>query len=438
VIAPPGFLGPILAWFIENLLWASAAMLVVLAIRRPVARYLGAGVAYALWLVPALRLVAPPASWTAQIFDTPVPSLPPLLLIAEAGVGAAPPPLGGPGQWVPILLAVWAGGACVFLIVQAVAYRRFLTRLSLSMRSAGTHGGLPLIESEAADGPLALGLLDRRIIVPADFGQRYNAAERQLALDHERYHHRRGDILANHLALAMLALHWFNPIAWAAFRAFRADQELSCDAAIAAAAAPEVRADYARALVKSASRPGLIAACPLNGADQLKRRLKMLSHHKHDRRRFWAGSAITASLIATSFMFGTAGQAQDKAQKEPNRMIILESRDGAPGMATGERREFRIRRGADGSVTTEGLSADMSAAIQRCQSQQGVTAVDAGEGKERNRIMICDKNGATPANRLEVLEKARARLSEQGDLSAESKQRILSELDRAIAAARGN
>jgi beta-lactamase regulating signal transducer with metallopeptidase domain len=232
---------PALAWLIENLMWASAAMLLVLAIRRPVARHLGAGVAYALWLVPALRLIAPPAEWVAQIFATPLPSLPPLLLIAEAGVGAAPPPLGGPGQWVPILLAVWAGGACVFLIVQAVAYRRFLTRLSLSMRSAGTHGGLPLIESEAADGPLALGLLDRRIIVPADFGQRYNAAERQLALDHERYHHRRGDILANHLALAMLALHWFNPIAWAAFRAFRADQELSCDAAIAAAAAPEER-----------------------------------------------------------------------------------------------------------------------------------------------------------------------------------------------------
>ena len=37
----------------------------------------------------------------------------------------------------------------------------------------------------------------------------------------------------------MLALNWFNPVAWLAFRAFRADQELACDAAVAAAGSAE-------------------------------------------------------------------------------------------------------------------------------------------------------------------------------------------------------
>jgi beta-lactamase regulating signal transducer with metallopeptidase domain len=196
------------------------------------------GVAYALWLVPALRLIAPPAEWVAQIFATPLPSLPPILVTIEAAGEAAPPSVDGPGQWVPILLAVWAGGAILFLLVQALAYRRFTAQLSASAHSAGAHWGVPLIESAAVEGPLALGLLNRRIVVPADFEDRYSPAERQLALDHERYHHRRGDILANHAALIVLALNWFNPIAWASFRAFRADQELSCDAAIAAQASP--------------------------------------------------------------------------------------------------------------------------------------------------------------------------------------------------------
>jgi beta-lactamase regulating signal transducer with metallopeptidase domain len=98
-------------------------------------------------------------------------------------------------------------------------------------------------------------------VAPADrgtggFEARYAPAERQLALDHERYHHARGDILANHIALIVLAATWFNPISWIAFRAFRADQELSCDAAIAAEASADMRSHYARALVKSASRPG--------------------------------------------------------------------------------------------------------------------------------------------------------------------------------------
>jgi beta-lactamase regulating signal transducer with metallopeptidase domain len=438
VIASPVSDFPVLGWFAENLVWASAAMLLVLAIRRPVARHLGAGAAYALWLIPAFRLIAPPADWIAAVFNTALPSLPPLLLSVESGGEAASPPLGGPGQWVPILLAVWAGGAFLFLIVQALAYRRFLARLSLSMRSAGSHWGLPLVESAAVDGPLALGLLERRIVVPAGFETRYTPAERRLALDHERYHHRRGDILANHVALVVLALNWFNPVAWIAFRAFRADQELSCDAAIAAAASPEARCDYARALVKSASRPGLIAACPLNRADQLKRRLKMLNHHKKDRRRLWAGSAVTTSLIATSLMFGTAGHAQDKADKqERSRIIILENKDGAAA-TPGERREIRVRRGADGRATVEGLSPEMSARLERCESEQGVLNVDTGEGKERTRIMVCSKDGANPANRAEVLRGVRERIAGQADLSAETKQRILEQIDRAIADARGN
>ncbi len=165
----------------------------------------------------------------------------------------------------------------------------------------------------------------------------------------------------------------------------------------------------------------------------------MLNHHKRDRRRLWAGSAITASLIATSLAFGSAGHAQDKAtDPERHRVIILESKDGA-APPSGERREFRIRRGENGRTTVEGLDAEMSARLERCESEQGgVLNVDSGEGKERTRILVCAKDGQSPANRLEVLQKVRERISGQSDLSAETRQRMLGEIDRAIAAARGN
>ena len=51
---------PLMATFVANMVWASAAMLLVLAIRQPFAAFFGALPAYALWLVPALRLVLPP------------------------------------------------------------------------------------------------------------------------------------------------------------------------------------------------------------------------------------------------------------------------------------------------------------------------------------------------------------------------------------------
>ena len=156
---------------------------------------------------------------------------------------------------VPLLLALWAAGAAIFLLWQAWTYRRFTQDIAREARDLGRHRGVRLIESDAVDGPISFGLFRRRIVVPADFESRYSPEERLLALDHESIHHRRLDLWWNHLGLLILALNWFNPVAWFAFKAFRADQELACDAAVAARAEPGARHDYARALVNPRADP---------------------------------------------------------------------------------------------------------------------------------------------------------------------------------------
>ena len=407
-------------WFFANLGWATLLMLVVLALRRPFAAAFGAGPAYALWLLPALRLVAPPL----PALDLPA-LLPPQTLILWTGGTAAPlPPDGGPGQWVPLLLAIWALGAAAFLVWQWLAYRRFLTELSLTARSLGAHRGIPLVESAAVRGPLALGLLDRRIVVPADFVSRYSAGEQRLALDHESVHHRRGDIWWNHAGLFILALNWFNPIAWLAFRAFRTDQELACDAAVAAAASPETRHDYARALIKSASRPGLIAACPLNHADQLKRRLKMMKNHRNSPLRLLGGAAAVAILVGAGMTLGAPGLAHPHPEGErtekSERIIIRSHKSGEA--ADGAHREHRVhvRRGAGGGVPPE------------CEGAAR-TDIDEGTDGERTRIVLCSRGDSTPAQRVERLQQARERLTRDSDLSAEQRARVTAALDREIA-----
>ena len=267
-----------IAWLIETLVAVTLLMAMVLLLRGPVARSFGAGWAYALWAVPALRLVLPPLPQLAP--DLYIP--PVVLFIPTAAEMAAPLPAeAGPGQWVPFMLAMWAGGAVIFLVLQWLAYRAFLGRIKESSRPArpAFFGGIRTWISNAVDGPLALGVIERRIGLPGDFSRRYNPVERRLALEHELVHHKRGDIWWNLAATLVLALLWFNPVAWIAFRAFRSDQELACDAAVARTASLDERCDYARALVKSASRPGLIAACALNPAGELKRRLRMMRSH---------------------------------------------------------------------------------------------------------------------------------------------------------------
>jgi beta-lactamase regulating signal transducer with metallopeptidase domain len=296
-----------IAWLIETFVAVTLLMVVVLLLRGPVARSFGAGWAYALWAVPALRLVLPPLPQLAPDLHLP----PVMLFIPTAADMAAPLPAeAGPGQWVPFLLAMWAGGAVIFLVLQWLGYRAFLGRIRDSSRPARPplFGGIGTWISDKVDGPLALGVIERRIVLPGDFSRRYNPVERRLALEHELVHHRRGDIWWNLVATAVLAIFWFNPIAWLSFRAFRSDQELACDAAVARTASLEERCDYARALVKSASRPGLIAACALNPAGELKRRLKMMRNHRASPLRSTGGVVALAAFAAAGFAMGSSGQ----------------------------------------------------------------------------------------------------------------------------------
>lgn len=409
------------AFLAQNMVGASLMMLLVLAVRTPVARAFGARWAYALWLLPLLRLLLPPLPALAD-----VPSLLPstVVFISAAGDTAAPlPPEGRFDLWVPVLLAFWAGGAAAFLAAQFVCYRRFLARLSFASRSAGAWRGLPLIESEAVDGPIAVGLLDRRIVVPADFSTRYSEEERRLAAEHEYVHHRRGDIWWNLAALLVLALNWFNPIAWFSFLAYRADQELACDAAVVGAARPGERHAYARALVKAASRPGLIAACPLNHADQLKRRLTMMKDHRTTRLRTIGGAASLVAAAGAALALGAPGIAHPHAEGEApkeRRMIIMEDhRDGeAKG---GDRvRRFRHRIGDGGRPVG-------------CPEGTELVNVHEESAERREFMILCSQPNATPAQRIEALERARSRIAGGDHPEGEHRTRVLAAIDAALA-----
>jgi beta-lactamase regulating signal transducer with metallopeptidase domain len=316
------------SWLAETFVTVTLLLLLVLAVRGLVARAFGAGWAYALWTVPALRLFLPPMP---QFFpDSALPAAVANIPAAVVG-GAAPLPVeAGSGQWLPLILAVWAGGAVIFLVWQWLSYRSFLHRLEGNARPARPplQGGIEALVSDIVEGPLAIGLLHPRIVLPADFDRRYSPDERRLALAHEITHHRRGDIWWNLAATLVLAANWFNPVAYIAFRAFRADQELACDAVVAASASLDERCDYARALVKSASRPGLIAACALNSASQLKRRLKMMRGHRVSWVRR-AGGLVALSTIAFAG-FTVGGTAVSEAAREAPRLVQIARAAPAP------------------------------------------------------------------------------------------------------------
>lgn len=340
-----------IAWVIETFFATTLLMILVLLVRKPVSRHFGPNIAYALWLLPVLRLALPPLpeSWRAST-GTPVAAasevityyvvdpVPVASAAATAASAAGPAQAAAPIDWPPLLLALWAAGAIAFLGYHLIAHGRFCARLLRRARieRAVAEGRVHVIETDAATGPLAFGIRRKYVAFPRDFNARYDPLERNLALAHELGHHLRGDLIANWIALVVLALHWFNPVAWRAFRAFRADQEMACDALVLSGRAPALRHAYGRAIVKSAHGGAVSAACHLHTINELKGRLRMLSkHERKSRTRITAGVTGAAALTLAGLALTASGtQAAANLRADVGDAIGVDLAQDAPAAPT--------------------------------------------------------------------------------------------------------
>jgi bla regulator protein blaR1 len=310
-------------WMFETFLATTALMLVVLAIRGPVAARFGARAAYLLWLAPALRMVMPPLPeiWSPEIWSVaPAQQIQEAVTVMTGVSSPAGVVLVAPDSspvWPMLLIALWLGGAGLFFMRHILAYRRFVRTTLAGVEPFETREAITFSASPRIASPLALGIIGKAIIVPHDFNTRFNATEQRLALAHELTHHRRGDPGVNLLALAMLALHWFNPIAHIAHRAFRLDQEAACDAIVLNGATPCERQAYGSALFKAAIGPVPIAICAMATTTTLKARLRHIIARADKPERMMTGAALALAVIggglaltaSTSFASDTKSRA---------------------------------------------------------------------------------------------------------------------------------
>jgi beta-lactamase regulating signal transducer with metallopeptidase domain len=316
-----------ISWAIETFVASTLLMLVVLAVRRPVARHFGPHVAYGLWLLPALRMLLPPLPET--VAPAPMQVLPAnieALLVAAAALHTSPStsPMDAPSiDWLLLFGCLWGAGALAFLGWHVWSYRRFVrTALDKATQLPRfDRDGVEVCASPVARGPFAAGIFLKTIVLPEDYRRRYEREELRLAIEHEVQHHRRCDMSANFAALVVLALHWWNPIAHIAHRAFRVDQELACDAIVLASATPAERHAYGSALLKSACDRLPVAACALGAGDDLKRRLTMMKIYRRNASRARLGSMIAAGLVGGGLMLTASNGIAAETTKQVEQKV---------------------------------------------------------------------------------------------------------------------
>ncbi|MBE6724795.1 MAG: hypothetical protein E7576_06295 [Ruminococcaceae bacterium] len=193
-----------------------------------------------------------------------------------------------------VCCGIWLLGAALITGWNAAAFFSLGVRLREAVPLTEQDCGSRVFETDRIDTAFVAGLIRPRIFLPAGL----TPSERSCVLEHERTHIRRADPLWRLLSFAALAVHWFNPLVWLAFSLSGRDMEMSCDESLMKKAQADIRADYAKILVKLSS-PGMRPNPALAfGEGDTGRRVKNVMRYKKPLLRVSVAAGIVLVLSA--------------------------------------------------------------------------------------------------------------------------------------------
>lgn len=327
---------------IRDMLIQSGVFILLLAALRPAfKRFLSARVRYALWLIPALRLILPfsipsalslwgwmaPAAPRPAAFQAAAPAAAlPIMRAAPAPLSPLPLPPAPVNQTAPVQAAsgidwgialpqmmVWAwvvvaAGLMVYVIV---------SNLRLKNKTRGMQPfyapdvPLPLYVAEGLASPCLAGLLRPRIMLNRRALQTETLLN--MVLTHELAHWRRKDHLWAALRSLLLCLWWWNPLVWLMAALSREDSEAACDEAVTLHMDAPRREAYGMSLIAlmQPRHPAWLLTADTamsSGKRQMKERITMIADQKKKRRAAGLCLVIVLTLLVPMLFTTALGQ----------------------------------------------------------------------------------------------------------------------------------
>lgn len=318
-------------WLTQQSILLSLVCGLILLFHKPLLKQLGAHHTYSLWLgIPLMLLGSVVLQFLPNLLaESKLETFEHYRVLATLAVKDSQSLIS-----TPIMLAVWLSGMAIMfglLLLQ----RRYLSQLlstskpysqrpssqELASSTATAHrrhseysqtdGPLPILQSVDITSPMLTGIVNPMIVVPSDFNK-LSASQQQAVLEHEQYHHDRGDIITNLLAYSLLAIFWFNPLSWLAYRRFRDDQELACDAQITSSMNTDDKIAYSHALLAYSQHAQMGMLHTHYGNKHILKERIMQMKKQHGKSTL-AIVAITLGLGFASLMLNQQVQAGDHA-----------------------------------------------------------------------------------------------------------------------------
>ena len=233
-----------------------------------------------------------------------------------------------PKLWI----SIWALGAIVSLGLTVFSYIKFNLNLKKNLMepdsfTKSVYASIPgrkpaLYFSDSARTPMMLGLFSPKIVLPY---REYNEELLLNILRHELTHYRRFDALYKWVTVAVLSVHWFNPIAWFVRRELNRACEMSCDEMLLRSMNKDEKQSYGNSLLLMAASSALPTAVVATSFATEKRNLKerlvqIMSYKKSSTR-------VLAAVLAVTLLTGcgvVAGPVSAKA-KEAQADALVET-----------------------------------------------------------------------------------------------------------------
>ena len=367
--------------FLEYLkisLWMTPILLLALLLLPKIWQRYTAKLSYFVWLVIAVRLIAP---WSLTLPEerTPIQLEVPQERIVQWVPMELYQPLdeakwkqiqeervraGLPEREIPIeeksgiktidaLALVWLAGAVISMLRTAVSTLQLKNLLrrwekppsektqEFYEKTAGEKRP-PLAVSSVLETPMAVGVFHTKIYLPHE---EYTEQELEMIFRHELIHWRRKDLWYKFLLLLARSIHWFHPLVWLMAKRANRDLEISCDGEAVKEKDMAYRKAYSLMILQEAERglqkQAALTTCFTDGKRALQERLVEIMNGKQ-RKKGMALVAVTLVLALTCGCLVSYGGSDpvsaqtDVALVEGVRSMAetwakaLETRDGKP------------------------------------------------------------------------------------------------------------
>lgn len=275
------------------------------------------------------------------------------------------------------LVFVWLAGAAGILLVALVRQGRFdkmlrtrrpgtdphlITLVARLAQRARLRKPVRIVLMPPGTAPAMVGVRQPTLLLPEDWEARFDERSLRHVVLHELFHVKQGDLAWNWIALAVQAVHWFNPLVWFVVSRFQADRELRCDAGALALLAPTERLDYGHTLLRIQETffapPAIAGLAPcVRNHPTLRQRILMIA--SPTTRQPWLQALLVLTLgTLVCYSFTTTARAQEKevppkvrTRDSDRNTTIVPGSEGADGVKKPGDRE----REGDGAARKPGM-----------------------------------------------------------------------------------